>query len=423
VDPHLMTTPFGRRPLSLGQMAVQALAKELPDGAAVHKWRILRSLTLTKGRLGLSDRALSVLDALLSFHPATALTPGPELTVFPSNRELAIRAKGTALRTLQSALGQLVEAGLVIRRDSPNGKRYVRRGEGGAVEVAFGFDLSPLVARAAEIEAVAAEVEAEHRRVVLLRERITLHRRDIAKTIAAAIEAGAPGDWTGFLARHQALSGRLRRSEPLTDLEPLAADLHTLHVEVAKCLEEFLETRKIACSACEDGADIQNSNADPQESEPSFRRSWGRGLEPQREKSAQPSTKSATDGGAGEARDAKPSKPQAFPLGMVLDACPDITDWSRGGIASWRDFVGAAQTVRSGLGISPSAWEEAKEAMGEIPAAIVVAAILQKGEEVRSAGGYLRSLTEKARAGQFSLGPILMALLRSNMKGEKRKRA
>jgi replication initiation protein RepC len=61
--------------------------------------------------------------------------------------------------------------------------------------------------------------------------------------------------------------------------------------------------------------------------------------------------------------------------------------------------------------------------MGEIPAAIVVAAILQKGEEVRSAGGYLRSLTEKARASQFSLGPILMALLRSNMKGEKRKRA
>jgi replication initiation protein RepC len=404
-------------------MAAQALAKDMQQDAAAHKWRLLRSLTLAKGRLGLSDRALSVLDALLSFHPDTALTPGPELTVFPSNRELAIRAKGAALRTLQSALGQLVEAGLVIRRDSPNGKRYARRGEGGAIAVAFGFDLAPLVARATEIEAIAAEVEAEHRRIVLLREKITLHRRDIAKTIAAAIEAGAPGDWTGFVARHQALSGRLRRSEPLADLEPLAADLHALHVEVAKGLEGFLETRKTACNACEDGADIQNSNPDPQESEPSFRPSWGRGLEPQREKSAQPSAKSAKDGGAGEARDSKPSKPQAFPLGMVLDACPDILDWSRGGVASWRDFLSAAETVRSGLGISPSAWDEAREAMGEIPAAIVVAAILQKGEEVRSAGGYLRSLTEKARAGQFSLGPILMALLRANMKGEKRKRA
>jgi replication initiation protein RepC len=423
VDPHLMTTPFGRRPLSLGQMAAQALAKDMQQDAAVHKWRILRSLTLAKGRLGLSDRALSVLDALLSFHPDTALTPGPELTVFPSNRELAIRAKGCALRTLQSALGQLVEARLVIRRDSPNGKRYVRRGEGGSIAVAFGFDLSPLVARAAEIEAIASEVEAEHRRVVLLREKITLHRRDIAKTIAAAIEMGAPGDWTGFVARHQALSGRLRRSEPLAELEPLASDLHTLHVEVAKCLEGLLKTEKTARSACEDGADIQNSKPDLQESEPRFRGSWGRGLKPQRETSAQPSAKTDENGEAGEPRDSRLSKPQTFPLGMVLDACSDIADWSRTGIVSWRDFVGAAHTVRSGLGISPSAWDEAMEAMGEIPAAIVVAAILQKGEEVRSAGGYLRSLTEKARAGQLSLGPILMALLRANMKGENRKRA
>lgn len=399
-------------------MAAQALANDLPDGAAVHKWRILRSLTLTKGRLGLTDRTLSVLDALLSFHPDTALTPGPELTVFPSNRELALRAKGTALRTLQSALGQLVEAGLVIRRDSPNGKRYARRGEGGQIAQVFGFDLAPLIARAAEIEAIASEVEAEHRRVVLLREKITLHRRDIAKTIAAAIEEGAQGDWTGFVARHQALSGRLRRIEPIAELEALAADLHKLHVEVAKSLEGFLETRKTACNACEGSADIQNSNPDSHESEPGFPGSWGRGPELQVQPSAQSSPEAV-----GEGKDASPPKPQAFPLGMVLDACPDIADWSRTGVASWRDFVATAGTVRSGLGISPSAWEEAREAMGEIPAAIVVAAILQKGEAVKSPGGYLRSLTEKARAGQVSLGPILMALLRAKVGKGERKRA
>lgn len=397
-------------------MAAQALANDMPDGAAVHKWRILRSLTLAKGRLGLSDRALSVLDALLSFHPDTALTPGPELTVFPSNRELAIRAKGCALRTLQSALGQLVEAGLVIRRDSPNGKRYARRGQGGEIAQVFGFDLAPLIVRAAEIEAIAAEVEAEHRRVVILRERITLHRRDIAKTIAAAIEEGAEGDWTGFVSRHQALSGRLRRIEPLTDLEALAADLHQLHVEVAKSLEGFLETKKIACNACEHGADIQNSNTDSHESEPSFQRSWGRGVGPQARPSVPPSAE-------GELSDNPPSKPQAFPLGMVLDACPDIADWSRTGVSNWRDFVATAQTVRSGLGISPSAWDEARDAVGEIPAAIVIAAILQKGEAVKSPGGYLRSLTDKARAGQFSLGPILMALLRAKLGKGERKRA
>ena len=411
------TTPFGRRPLSAGLLATQTLAASTPDDAVVHKWRILRALTLAKGRLGLSDRALNVLDALLTFHPETALTPGVGLTVFPSNREVALRARGPALKTLQRALAQLMEAGLIIRRDSPNGKRYARRGQGGEIAQAFGFDLTPLIARASEIEAVAAEVEGEMRQIMLLRERITLHRRDIAKTIAMAVEAGAPGDWHHFLSRHQALSGRLRRTEPMADLEPLAADLHTLHVEVAKCLEEFLKTHDMTCSDRQDGSDIQNSNTEPLESEPCFQESWGQGSGEPADADRSPPSKA----GQGSAL---PSKPQAYPLGMVIDACPDLNDWAKSGsIGGWSEFVVAAGTARSALGISPSAYEDAREVMGEIPAAIVVAAILQKGESVRSPGSYLRGLTEKARGGDFSLGPMLMALLRAKVRSGERKRA
>ena len=58
--------------------------------------------------------------------------------------------------TLRRHLAVLVECGLIIRRDSPNGKRFARKGRGGQVEQAYGFDLSPLVARAAEFEAMAA---------------------------------------------------------------------------------------------------------------------------------------------------------------------------------------------------------------------------------------------------------------------------
>jgi replication initiation protein RepC len=398
-------------------LATQTLAASTPDDAVVHKWRILRALTLAKGRLGLSDRALNVLDALLTFHPETALTPGAGLTVFPSNRELALRARGPALKTLQRALAQLMEAGLIIRRDSPNGKRYARRGQGGEIAQAFGFDLTPLIARASEIEALAAEVEGEMRQIVLLRERITLHRRDIAKTIAMAVEAGAPGDWHGFMARHQALSGRLRRTEPMADLEPLAADLHALHVEVSKCLEEFLKTHNMTRSDRQDGSDIQNSNTEPLESEPCFHESWGQGSGEPLESDRPPSSK-ARQGSTST------SKPQAYPLGMVIDACPDLNDWAKSGsIGGWSEFVAAAGTARSALGISPSAYEDAREVMGEIPAAIVVAAILQKGESVRSPGSYLRGLTEKARGGDFSLGPMLMALLRAKVRSGERKRA
>ena len=72
------------------------------------------------------------------------------------------------------------------------------------------------------------------------------------------------------------------------------------------------------------------------------------------------------------------------------------------------------------LGVNRSAWEDAQAVMGEANAAIVVAAILQRGAAISSAGGYLRDLTDKARAGGFSPGPMLMALI-ANRKKERRR--
>ena len=118
----------------------------------------------------------------------------------------------------------------------------------------------------------------------------------------------------------------------------------------------------------------------------------------------------APSSGIGE-RKTSPSR--AYPLGMVLQACPDIVDYGkRGEISCWRDLIDAAAIVRSALGVSPDAWKQALDVLGEHDASIVIAAILQRGEEIKSAGGYLRVLTTKARSGEFSLGPVLMALLR-----------
>ncbi len=51
------------------------------------------------------------------------------------------------------------------------------------------------------------------------------------------------------------------------------------------------------------------------------------------------------------------------------------------------------------LGISASAWLTAKDTMGSETAAVTIAAILQRSENIRSPGGYLRSLVERKRAG------------------------
>ena len=198
MDPHLSTTPFGRRPLSLAMVASQVAAKARPPNTTVHKWQIFRAICEGKAAIGVSDRGLAVLNALLTFHPETALTGDDDLIVFPSNDQLALRAHGMPPATLRRHLAALVDCGLVIRRDSPNGKRYARKGQGGEIETAFGFDLTPLVARAAEFERLAEEVRAERRALALVRERITLYRRDIAKMIAAGLEEDVPGRLAGL---------------------------------------------------------------------------------------------------------------------------------------------------------------------------------------------------------------------------------
>ncbi len=436
------TTPFGRRPLTLAMVAAQAATRDFaakPDASetVVHKWRLFRAATEAKGPLGVTDRALSVLHALLSFHQETALTlpeaegreggesDSPGIVVFPSNRELSIRAHGMAPATLRRHLASLVEAGLIIRRDSPNGKRFARRGQGGEIAEAFGFDLAPLIARAAEIENLAEEVRVENRAIALLREKITLLRRDIAKMIETGMEEGvrvapvsidgrAIGDWEGLYGCSQALSARYSRSLDRSALEALAGELTALAAEIQNLLEAHVKQQKRSANESQTERHIQNQITNIHDLEPSLRE--GRAEPP----GSMPEAPEAERAGGAEAEgsgsglgERQLSSTRTYPLGMVLQACPDIVDYGkRGEIACWRDLIDAAAIVRSALGVSPDAWKQALDVLGEHDASIVIAAILQRGEEIKSAGGYLRVLTGKAREGEFSLGPVLMALLR-----------
>ena len=158
---HTPTTPFGRRTMSLGMMASQAIAKAVPEGTQVQKWKVFHSIREARELIGATDRSLSILNALLSFHPETELSGDGELIVWPSNEQLTARANGMPATTLRRHLAVLVDCGLIIRRDSPNGKRFARKGRGGQVEQAYGFDLSPIVARAEEFSELAEAIRAE----------------------------------------------------------------------------------------------------------------------------------------------------------------------------------------------------------------------------------------------------------------------
>ncbi|MEP3865418.1 MAG: plasmid replication protein RepC, partial [Paracoccaceae bacterium] len=101
------------------------------------------------------------------------------------------------------------------------------------------------------------------------------------------------------------------------------------------------------------------------------------------------------------------------PLGLVLKACPDILPYTTEDIRSWHQLIGLAALVRGMMGISPDAWDAAQQAMGPAEAAVTVVAMLQRIDDIKSPGGYLRALTRKAQDNAFSSGPMVMALLHS----------
>jgi replication initiation protein RepC len=463
METHISTTPFGRRPASLGQIATRAvIARAIADAsqpganvpAAVNKWHLFRTLTAVRERLGVSDRALAVLNALLSFHQETALTlpktscdeseraeqmESCDLIVFPSNRQLRSRAHGMAETTLRGHLASLVTAGLILRRDSANGKRYARRqeaqqgGQDTRFSEAFGFDLTPLVARAGEFEALREEVERERRVIQTLKTRITLHRRDISKMITLGLDDGLTGPWEDYRQLFMGLVTPLRQLKTLLEIEQTHAALAALLADITNMLNSNINAQNNDGSDAENRRHISNSKTDDFTSlEPS---SDGDGdavfaspgiLEP-------PQTSQGTDIHAD------------IPLALVLEACPDVADYHHAGgrIVSWSSFQRAAEAVRPMIGISLDAWHEACRVLTPVGAAMAVAMILQRCEYsseartlagvtpgslatvvngspvIKSAGGYLRALTEKARAGEFTPGPMLMALIGQRSKAKR----
>lgn len=407
-----VTTPFGRRSMSLALVKRQMAIKDPDQNTRIEKWKVFRDVCEARERLGLQDRALAVLDALLTFYPHGELDTSRGLVVFPSNAQLSVRAHGITESTLRRQLAALVEAGLILRRDSPNGKRYAHRNRDGEVEQAYGFDLAPLLARAGELAQIAQDVAAERTRFRRAKEALTICRRDVRKLITAAVEEGASGNWGHVEGLYIDILARLPRYPERVQVERALDDMQLLRREILNILEMQLKPENMNGNAIQDDRHIQNSNTESiHEFEPSSEKEQSGSLE------GEPQAKSVANG----REKAKPEPIKAFPLGIVLRACPQIADYGSGGqIENWRELMKAAVVVRSMLGVSPSAYEEACNAMGPENAAVAMACILERSNFITSAGGYLRDLTRRSERGEFSLGPMLMALLKLNDGGDRR---
>jgi replication initiation protein RepC len=396
-----VTTPFGRRPVTLALVKRQVDTARIPPAKTADKWKVFRDASECREELGLQDRSLAVLDALLSFYPQNELRADAQLIVFPSNAQLMVRAHGITGATLRRHLAALVDVGLIVRKDSANGKRYARKDQRGKIDTAYGFDISPLLLRSEELALLAQSVAQARDTYRRTKEMLTISRRDVRKLISAAIEERADEQWLRFEDVYVELVARIPRSPSLEDLANALDEMELLQAELLNALNLDEETAKSGSNDAHNERHIQNSKPESiHELEPALEKEQAR-------KSR--SNPTAVD------------KTPQFPLGLVLRGCGEIALYAPGGtVSSWRDLMAAAIVVRSMLGVSPSAYQEACEVMGPENAAVTMACILERVGHINSPGGYLRDLSARAKRGEFSLGPVLMALLRSNGHGDRK---
>lgn len=365
----LSTTSLGRRAISAGLMASETAAASPASSITVDKWAILQDLTDGREAFGLTDRNLSVLSALLSFYPARELSGGV-LTVFPSNSSLSGRLHGMPESTLRRHVAALVDAGMIRRHDSPNGKRYATRDGRGRIDRVFGFDLTPLLLRAAEINDAATAARDTSRMIRRTRQTIALLMRDAMQLLnhaenVANQDNGARPDMAEM---HRAL----RRKLDLTALSEIEAALRKLLGDRHGCRQ----TPRMSGNDSQNERHQQKTDSDHLESE-----------------------ETKTEEYAGD----------DLPLAVVLKAAPEISTYAETPVRDWHDLIRITDFLHPMLGVTREIWQLAQRNLGRSNAAIALACMLQKFSSIRTPGAYLRKL---ATTDNFRVGPMVKALLR-----------
>ncbi|MCL7999858.1 replication initiation protein RepC [Brucella sp. 21LCYQ03] len=363
-----------------------------PSGESIKKWELYRYLCIAKSDYGLNDRCLTVLNSLLSFLSDDVITSKSKLVVFPSNKLISQRAHMMPESTLRRHLSSLIAAGLITRKDSPNGKRYAHKSRAGEIELAFGFDFTPFFAMASEIKSAADRILDEQRAVKRLRDEISITSREIAKTFTDAAVEASDERYVHFKDIVNAIPRRASRAA----LNVIKANLDAVLSELAIALKNIDNVKEMSGNGAQIERHIESLTESLLEEKDEFS-----------------NLKEMTSGTVVKKSDV--SKAGAISLDLVLRACPDISAYSTAGIKSWRDLTDVSKLVSGFLGISHAAYIDAVRIWGIESASAVIAGILQKSSDISCPGGYLRALVQKARAGGFSVSEMLMLSLRSRV--------
>ena len=397
--------PTGRRKITPAMIAAKAARPT--TWQPVKRGEALSALKRAAPALGIPRQVVTLIDYLVGRTRDADWAEGGRPIAWPSNVTLqdVLDVGRTQVKTL---IRVALEHGLLEMDESPNGQRYGHR-EGGHIAEAYGFDLTPLAARAAELEQMARAHQERRREGGRIRARIT----SVRNKVLAIAEAGG---WPRLADEAYALA-RLRADirDP-GQLAPVLARLEALRATAEERLATCVKPVESDPMGATNRPPITPTNylkiaeantvvagQKPVAHEES--RSRDRGSNP---------TKSSEEAKKQGARERTASVLRGFVVTpeFILQIAPQFRDWVPSGRPKWGEMEEAATFVRSDLGISLHAWGQACVVFGRIEAVSVLAAIAARraAGKVRSPGGLLRRMVELHAAGELRLDRTLFGL-------------
>jgi replication initiation protein RepC len=372
--------------------------------------------------LGIAPRVVHAIDWLFRFTQVQDWQPGARPIVWPSAAQQG-EWLGLGLSQAQRLNRHLVELGLIVMRDSPNGKRYGRRDRRGRIIEAYGFDLSPIAVRIEEFRSAAEAGRAEREAVARLRRRATIARNSLRQTWETYVEQAIhhlpalKNLKDDARAASQALCGE----DQVDRLTPLVEALEAVAVVTRKALEMALTSSVSAASA----PDISVEMRPKGRVGAALITSTNQNYNPNKDK-VMVLDKCSRDRQAGKTMQLEAAKPpERQDRGSVLKITPDdliglaprLRPYLNRPSPSWPEIVNAADWLRHDLGVSKPLWGDACITMGREQAAVALALVSTKppGHFRTSPGCYFHGMVERARAGNLHLDRTIWVIRSRSM--------
>ena len=328
------------------------------DNSVAERHIVIETLRKAASQIGLKPSVLGTLDAMLSCLPPKRT----HHTVFASNMTLSFRRNGITDRTIRRHAAILQDLGLLIRRDSPNKKRFTRHNPHEGRALRFGFDLAPLFQRLNEIAALAEDAMRQQEQIAYARAKL--------RAVANNILLLDPDNHAATTALRI-----LRRKLSLPECADLLISLTANDLKVDLASEQIdVETREMTANASQNVRHCHKSNKEHTDNK--GRNQAAQGIE----------------------------KPQltALSLPELLNACPAAAELSPKQMKTIDDVVAHAQTLAPMMGIDRKNFQAAQNCLGVVDTATTIWALMQFHRKIQRMGAYFRALTSGSKSDDFN---------------------